>query len=281
MSTPFVSRSGWGARAPRSTPARINNEGQTLHYGGGSPWGNNVDRSSPERFAATADHARCATILRGWQAYHMSPGWAGTRNGAADLAYNSAVCPHGYRYEGRGVGRRSAGQGTNAGNSRSCATVYIAGAGDPLTDGAKLAFLDEATRFGTTLRWNHGDWKNTACAGPAIRAWQAAGFPRPAAPSPTPQPIPTMEADMKLLHPYETPGDKTGIWLLIGDNVGPVSNPTALADIQKLKNVPLERIGKDGWADIKRIANMDSAKVNVSAPSAKAVVDEFNRRLSK
>lgn len=275
MSTPFVSRSDWGARPARSTPARINNEGQTAHYGGGSPWGAGVDRSSPERFAATADHARCATILRGWQAFHMSPGWGGTKNGAADLAYNSAVCPHGYRFEGRGVGRRSAGQGTNAGNSRSCATVYIAGAGDPLTDAAKLAFLDEAARFGVAMRWNHGDWKNTACAGPAIRAWQAAGFPAPTSPTPT------TEADMKLLHPHDTPGDSGSIWLLIGDNVGRVRNPTALADIQKLKNVPLERIGKDGWADIKRVANMDSAKVEVDAPSAKAVVDEFNRRLAK
>lgn len=86
---------------------------------------------------------------------------------------------------------------------------------------------------------------------------------------------------MKLLHPHDTPGDSGSIWLLIGDNVGRVRNPTALADIQKLKNVPLERIGKDGWADIKRVANMDSAKVEVDAPSAKAVVDEFNRRLAK
>ncbi len=92
---------------------------------------------------------------------------------------------------------------------------------------------------------------------------------------------PTPEADMKLLHPHDTPGDSGSIWLLIGDNVGKVSSPTALAEIQKLSNVPLERIGKTGWAVIKRVANADSAKVDVNAPSAKAVVDEFNRRLAK
>lgn len=179
MSTPFHSRDDWGAR-PRPLSARINNEGQTLHYGGASPWGASADRSSPERFAATTDHARCATILRAWQAFHVEGrGWA-------DLAYSSAVCPHGHRYEGRGPDRRSAANGTNAGNTRSCATVYIAGGDDPVTDAAKRAFHDEAARFGVSLRWNHSDWKSTACAGDPIRAWQAAGFPAPSSPTPTP-----------------------------------------------------------------------------------------------
>jgi hypothetical protein len=96
-----------------------------------------------------------------------------------DIAYNALVCPHGHRYEGRGPGIRSGANGTNIGNARSEAVVYIAGGTDPLTDEAKRAYLDEETRFGRELRWNHSNWKSTSCAGPAIKTWQAQGWSRP------------------------------------------------------------------------------------------------------
>lgn len=182
--TPFVSRSGWGARPRTATPPAIASEGITAHYGGPSPWGAGVDRSSAARFAATADHARCASIVRAWQDFHMDDrGWT-------DLAYNSCVCPHGVRFEGRGVGVRSGANGTNDGNSRSEAVCYIAGEGDPLTDGARRAFADEADRMeAPRLRWIHQDWKSTACPGAPIRAWRAAGWPAPT-PPPAPDPDP-------------------------------------------------------------------------------------------
>jgi len=133
-----------------------------------------VDRSSTERFRDTADHNRCASILRAYQAYHLDTrGWC-------DLAYNSAVCPHGVRYEGRGVGVRCGAQNSE-GNRRSYAVVYLVGAGDPLTVEAKRAMLDEADRFHAPLRWGHRDWMNTSCPGDPTYAWRQAGFPRPSA----------------------------------------------------------------------------------------------------
>jgi hypothetical protein len=96
-----------------------------------------------------------------------------------DIAYNSGFCPHGVRFEGRGPGRRSGANGTNTGNARSTATCYIAGDDDPLTEEAKAAYLDECERMASPPRWQHGDWKSTACAGAAIRAWKAAGWPWP------------------------------------------------------------------------------------------------------
>lgn len=184
MTTPLVSRSGWGARPRTATPPAIASEGITAHYGGPSPWGAGVDRSSAARFAATADHARCASIVRAWQAYHMDhQGWH-------DLAYNSCVCPHGWRFEGRGVGVRSGANGTTDGNARSEAVCYIAGEGDPLTDDARRAFADEALRMeAPALRWVHSDWKPTGCPGAPIRAWRAAGWPSPT-PPPAPDPDP-------------------------------------------------------------------------------------------
>lgn len=239
MSTPFHSRDDWGAR-PRPLSARINNEGQTLHYGGASPWGASADRSSPERFAATTDHARCATILRAWQAFHVEGrGWA-------DLAYSSAVCPHGHRYEGRGPDRRSAANGTNAGNTRSCATVYIAGGDDPVTDGAKRAFHDEAQRFGVALRWNHADWKATSCAGDPIRAWQAAGFPLPATPTPTPSPTPE-DDDMVIIRHPKGPAVAVSGGTLMG-----IKSAETLANFERA-GIPVVAVDDATWQDFHRV----------------------------
>lgn len=188
QSTPFHSRADWGARPPVCLSTNINPEGSTLHWGGPSPWGSGVDRSTTSRFRRSADHARCPTIVRAWQRFHLDDrGWC-------DLAYNSAYCPHGHRYDGRGKDVRSAAQGTNSGNLRSYAVVYIAGVGDPLTDDAKRAALDEGRRL-AGLRWGHRDWKSTACPGPFVYPWRQAGFPAPAV-TPTPTPTPEEEDDV-------------------------------------------------------------------------------------
>lgn len=222
MSTPLVSRRVAGLKPPTRQPPAITSEGLTAHYGGPSPWGSTPDRSSPALFAATTSHERCASIWRAWQSFHMAPVSAGGR-GWSDIAYNSGVCPHGYRFEGRGPGVRSGANGTNDGNSRSCATCYIAGAGDPLTDGAKRAFGDEFVRI-SRARWQHGDWKATACAGLAIRAWQRAGWPIPgAAPTPPPPPPPIDPEDPMTPFPTViiTDGTHKGeLWMIT--STGPV-----------------------------------------------------------
>lgn len=157
---------------------RINPGGTTLHYGGPSPW-RGADRSSPEAFRDSTEHARCPSIVRAWHDFHRSKGWAG-------LAYSSCVCPHGTRYEGRGPGKRTGANGTNAGNDRSYAVCYIAGDSDPLTAEAKAACHLEARRLGLALEWVHSDWKATACPGEPIRAWHRQGFPYPGPTQPTP-----------------------------------------------------------------------------------------------
>lgn len=186
----------------------ISGEGLTVHYGGPSPWGSSVDRSSADSFAATAAHDRCASIVRAWHAYHLSKGWAG-------LAYSSCTCPHGHRYNGRGPGRRTAANGTNDGNRRSYATCYIAGVGDPLTDPAKVAFGDEAARL-AALRWSHKDWKETACPGDPLHEWRRAGFPMPT--PATPPPVVSPDFDPPIVQPPTVsvlaPRDGKGVWQL-------------------------------------------------------------------
>lgn len=163
MSTPLHSRADLGMRGAKSRTT-IRASHLTAHYGGPSPWAGG---------AASADHNRCASIWRGYQAFHMDArGWS-------DIAYSSGVCPHGHRFEGRGPGVRTAAQGTNPGNSSSLATCYIAGDGDPLTDAAMEAFRDEADRFGVPLDRTHDQWHSTSCPGSPLRAWVRGGAPRP------------------------------------------------------------------------------------------------------
>lgn len=167
----------------RGSSTNIRPEGVTVHYGGPSPWGS-ADRSSGPAFRDSVDHTRCPSIVRAWHDYHLSKGWYG-------LAYTSCECPHGVRYEGRGPGKRTGANGTNPGNLRSYAVVYLGGVGDPLTDEAKRAFHDEAARLGVPLRWCHSDWKATACPGNILRSWRDTGWPAPGGSTP-PTPAPTL-----------------------------------------------------------------------------------------
>jgi len=146
--------------------------GSTGHYFGPTPWGA-VDRSSPARFAASTNHARCPSIVRAAHDFHLSKGWFG-------LAYSSVVCPHGGRYEGRGPGYRTGANGNDHGNFISYAILGLIGDDDPLSDAMKLAYLAEAERLRAPLRWDHSDWTATSCAGAPFRVWKAAGFPSPA-----------------------------------------------------------------------------------------------------
>lgn len=161
--TRLVSREEAGLRPPKSVSHSITPAHLTGHYAGPSPWG----------AGGIGDHNRCATIWRGYQAFHMNTrGWS-------DIAYTSGVCPHGDVFEGRGPGVRTAANGTDRGNQMSYATCYIGGAGDPLTDEAKFAYLVEALRLGEPLDRGHRDWKATACPGDPLYEWIHAGAPMP------------------------------------------------------------------------------------------------------
>lgn len=183
MDSPLLTRSQLGLRPARNRSTNITPRHLTGHYAGLSPWRGGFD------------HARCASIWRGWQDFHI-----GTR-GWSDIAYNSGVCPHGVRMEGRGPGVRSAANGTNAGNAASYATCYIAGQGDPLTDEAKVAFLAEAARFRVPLDRAHSDWKPTACPGDPLRDWIHQGAPLPSKYVPMPQPAPPVLPPEGLMFP--------------------------------------------------------------------------------
>jgi hypothetical protein len=179
----FVSRAAWGARAPKArhtniTPSR---GGTALHYEGPD-----LGAKGP----AVWSHADCAGMVRGIQKFHMDTrGWD-------DIAYTAVVCPHGYVFEGRGVGQRTAAQGTNLGNQNYYALCGLWGEGDSFTDAAKVGY-DQGIQWlrrkgaGTDVQ-PHQHFHSTSCPGSAVMAWLKAGRPLPAQPKPpTPKPKPT------------------------------------------------------------------------------------------
>lgn len=156
-----VSRSEWGARPVSGlTPIAGPIKGVAIHHGAS---------------ATPTNHGDCAAIVRAYQNLHMDThGWS-------DIAYNHLVCPHGYVYVGRGFGKRSAAQGTDAGNDQYHAICFI-GTGDPLPPAAGLSGLRDIIAAyqnkypGATDVRPHSDFHSTACPGNALRNWVKQGL---------------------------------------------------------------------------------------------------------
>jgi hypothetical protein len=175
VSSTLITRAAWGARAPKNTTPLVASEqkGVCLHY----------SASEADRVAV---HSDCAGRVRAIQNFHLdSRGWA-------DIAYSYLVCGHGFRFAGRGLGIRTAAQGTNAGNDGYHAVCFLGfdreGRAD-VTPEAKRAIADciasvrDRYPKATAVR-PHSAFHATACPGDELRAWITAGVPVPV---PTPQ----------------------------------------------------------------------------------------------
>ncbi|UGY92846.1 peptidoglycan recognition protein family protein [Streptomyces gobiensis] len=152
----FISRPQWRARSPKRRSTRIYpaRGGVAVHHLG------------PKRFAASK-HSFCPAQVRGIQNTHMDDrGWD-------DIAYTYLVCVHGYVFEGRGVGIRTAANGTNDGNDRYYAVCGLVGGGsayDPITDQLiqgfrnAIAHLRSVGNAGTSIT-GHKTFMATECPG--------------------------------------------------------------------------------------------------------------------
>jgi hypothetical protein len=175
----MVRRSEWGARPPRSQTTLRPTFGTTLHWEG------------PHMGAF--DHSQCAAKVRVIQNFHMD----NPDRRWSDIAYTALVCPHGWVFEGRWIGVRTAANGTTAGNNQAYAVCYLGGVGDLFTEAGKRAynavifFLRVFGAAGSGVNC-HRDWKPTQCPGDEICGWVRAG--RPVAPPP-PQPPPDLGDD--------------------------------------------------------------------------------------
>lgn len=154
--TTIITRAQWGAVSPRGNGNAISP----------APKGFAVHWEGPKM--GSKPHDLCDDIVRSIQAFHIhTRGWA-------DIAYNFLVCPHGFIYEGRGLGKGSAANGTTAANLAYYAVCAMTGAGDPTTP----AMLTAIQVTGDYLRAHktgpavlgHRDLFATACPGPDLYA---------------------------------------------------------------------------------------------------------------
>ncbi|HEY8543707.1 MAG TPA: N-acetylmuramoyl-L-alanine amidase [Acidimicrobiales bacterium] len=144
---PYVTRAGWGARAPTSGFQRMATPSPRL-------W---VHHTGTEQHGAAA--------LRAIQRYHQQTrGWK-------DIAYNFLVDDDGTIYEGRGAGIvGGATAGDNAGSHAICLLGNFEGRAPTA---AALRTLIDLARHGRTVRWwvptcgGHRDapGASTACPG--------------------------------------------------------------------------------------------------------------------
>lgn len=161
----IVQRAQWGA-SPLLSPAgrniTPNRGGVAIHWAGG-------------RLGITS-HAQCAPMVRRFQREHIE------KKKWVDIAYTLLACSHRYLFMGRGPGRRTAANGTTAGNNDWYAICALVGKGDPITNDLKETLL-----YGVTWLRHHGnagdrvsghrDHFPTQCPGPDLYAWAHAGMP--------------------------------------------------------------------------------------------------------
>jgi len=118
------SRAQVGLRAPRSISRNVRPAagGMAIHHGG-----------EAQKIDTHDAHTACRARVRGWQDFHMDGrGWV-------DLAYNWVVCQHGVVMVGRGLGVRSAANGTNDANDRYLAVCWLGGGAETPTPQASAA----------------------------------------------------------------------------------------------------------------------------------------------
>lgn len=137
--------------------------GSTIHYVGGAVG-----------LPSSVAHSRCQAKVREIHNWHVRG------NGWAFFAYSVAVCQHGIVMEGRGVRRRTAANGTNAGNQSWYAVLALVGGSEQpsaaMVQGIKDAVAYLRSSGGAASRVNgHRDHLSTSCPGSPLYAMVRAG----------------------------------------------------------------------------------------------------------
>lgn len=169
----LILRGQWGARPARRRVRGSLKDKPTGH------WNGPIIRIGG---ASTWDHSRCASIVRGVQNYHMD------KQKWSDIAYNFAICPHGYIFECRGLDIINGANGTTSGNRSSHALMFIAGKGNVFTPQEKVAFRECVSYIANHVgaadsAKGHRDHKSTECPGDERYAWIHKGMPLNGVPS--------------------------------------------------------------------------------------------------
>lgn len=147
----FITRAqmGWPASAARTQP--FPPRGVKVHYEG--DW------------FAIPPHSKCVEHWTDIREMHL----ANKEENYSDVAYNLAVCQHGYVLEGRGAGRQTGANGNQELNRNHYAIVVLIG-GDTVPSPEAVGALKEAIQYlrdrgaGNEIK-GHRDGFATSCPG--------------------------------------------------------------------------------------------------------------------
>lgn len=172
---------GWPESA---APTQIDNpKGVKIHYEG--------------TYVPVVDHSRCAGRWTEIRNSHL----ANKEENYSDVAYNLAVCRHGYVLEGRGAGRRTGANGNQSLNAAHYAVLYMNGSeGDTGVTPEGVVAIKEAIQYlrthskpaGREIK-GHRDGYATSCPGGPLYDLVTSGRLEPSdvpAPSPIYAPFP-------------------------------------------------------------------------------------------
>lgn len=247
--TGFITRANAGLRRPRSISRQITADrgGSAVHWGG------------PRQ--GIDDHGDCLRVWRGWQNYHMD----GHR--WSDLAYTGGFCDHGYALAARGLGVRTAANGTDDGNQRFYAFVWLGGAGETPTAKALDAldwWLLTARKGGAGQEVRpHFDFRETSCPGGHLtrhaRLRSKRTIPTPASPAPRPTPTPAPPApaweDPDMARLLLDPDGRT-VYSVTAHRIEHVPNPEALGLLRRLNLAPPTRPEPVSYADLDALRSL-------------------------
>lgn len=160
---------GW---PPSAAPAQTGQIGVKVHYEG--------------THVPAVEHDKCAGRWTAIRNSHL----ANTAENYSDVAYNFAVCEHGYVLEGRGLDRRTGANGNQALNRAHYAVLVMVGSsGDTQPSEAAVAALREVIQYlrdhgaGNEIK-GHRDGFPTDCPGDALYALVSTGKLEPVKPAP-------------------------------------------------------------------------------------------------
>jgi hypothetical protein len=155
---------GW---PPSAAPLQTGQIGVKIHYEGTR--------------VPVVIHKECASRWTSIRNAHL----ANKQENYSDVAYNFAVCQHGYVLEGRGIGRRTGANGNQELNRKHYAVlVMIGSSGDTRPSEVAIQALREVIRYlrehgaGNEIK-GHRDGFATSCPGDALYALVKSGALEP------------------------------------------------------------------------------------------------------
>ena len=234
MALEFVSRREWGAKPPKKVSKRDPStlSGVAVHWFG--------------KPSAAASHEGCPALLRGVQNTHMAPGGLGVPEGANDIGYNHAVCPHGVAYTLRGFDVQTGANGNSRANREYASVVYMGGEKDgrPVTEEARPVIAEvirlwQEKGAGPLVK-PHGFFTGSTCPGPDLREWLDL--------TPRPWLVPGQATEVVV-------EDETPAWLMdfvfwrLAKDADPKLTPKTCPD-------PIPETAWEATAQVDRIANL-------------------------